>query len=204
MKGAFQNTKSKKRYGLWRNLSMEDILIARAQRGDATAFQRLVEIYHEVAWRTARVMVPDYAMAEDAMQEAWFDAWKYLSTFQVGRPFRPWLLTLVANRCRKIVLARSKAPMPIEMIEADGLIDEEALQALLRVEVNSQLTSVLVSLSAEQRQVLELRFFADLELAEIALVIGVSLGTVKSRLHRAIQALRAPSHANVLRLLYVS
>src|SRR5690242_10361179 len=146
---------------------MEDILIARAQRGDATAFQRLVETYHEVAWRTARVMVPDYAMAEDAMQEAWFDAWKHLSTSQVGRPFRPWLLTLVANRCRKIAVARSKAPIPIEMTEANELIDEDTLQSLLRVEVNSQLNSVLASLSVEQRQVLELRFFADLELAEI-------------------------------------
>src|SRR6188472_29001 len=72
----------------------------RAQSGDKDAFRSLVETYSSLAERTARVLLSNRSDAEDAAQEAWLDAWKAMPRFQVERPFRPWLLTIVANRCR--------------------------------------------------------------------------------------------------------
>src|SRR5579859_1607414 len=82
--------------GFW----MEDMIIHHAQIGDQRAFQQLVETYNSVAWRTACVLLSNRAAAEDVMQEAWIDAWRGLPHFQHGRPFRPWLIALVVNRCR--------------------------------------------------------------------------------------------------------
>jgi RNA polymerase sigma-70 factor (ECF subfamily) len=79
---------------------MGDDLISRAQRGDTAAFQAIVEHYSEVAWRVVRVLLPGRHEAEDALQEAWLDVWRGLPGYSTSRPFRPWLLAVVANRCR--------------------------------------------------------------------------------------------------------
>src|SRR3989442_1190574 len=89
----------------------EDDLIRRAQLGDQGAFRQLVEFYSPLAERTARAFLADRAGAEDAVQEAWLDAWRALPRFALGRPFRPWLLTLVGNRCR--MSARRLRPLRV-------------------------------------------------------------------------------------------
>ncbi|HLI70585.1 MAG TPA: RNA polymerase sigma factor [Ktedonobacteraceae bacterium] len=170
---------------------MEEQTIHQAQMGDQLAFQRLIEAYHTIAWRTARVFLPDAATAEDVLQEAWLDVWRSLPRFQRGREFRPWLLTIVANRCR-VVLRRRK--LPTLALDGSGL--EQAMQAddvleqILHLENDIELQLALEMLSAEQQRVLELRFFAGLDLAEIAQITNAPLGTVKSRLHRALASLR--------------
>lgn len=171
---------------------MEDELIGRAQAGDHTAFRQLVDTYAGVAWRTARVLLPDRGAAEDAVQEAWVDVWRGLPRFQRGRPFRPWLLTLVANRCRKAT--RQHVPPHLSLDAGGGGEPSSADDPgdhLLRIEADAALSAVLATLPMEQQRVLALRFFGDLELAEIAAVTDVPLGTVKSRLHRALDTARA-------------
>src|SRR5579885_3573783 len=79
---------------------MEDELIRNAQRGDTVAFQALVERYSAVAWRVARVLLPERQEAVDALQEAWLDAWRGLPSYSPTRPFLPWPLSVVATRCR--------------------------------------------------------------------------------------------------------
>jgi RNA polymerase sigma-70 factor (ECF subfamily) len=170
---------------------LDDELIRRAQRGDEDAFQQLVERYSDPVWRTARVLSSDQAAAEDAAQEAWLDAWRGLPRFQTGRPFRPWLLQLVRNRCR--MAGRRHAPnrQSLDGPQFEALADpEDVVATTLRAERLSALAATLAQLPAEQRTSLALRFFADLELAEIATVTGAPVGTVKSRLHRALARLR--------------
>src|SRR5439155_4020204 len=125
--------------------------------------------------------------------EAWLDAWRGLPRFELSRPFRPWMLTLVGNCCR--MSARRRQPPSITLDESrvgelKGSESEEILTEILRAEGDSELRVALANLSIEQQRVLALRFFADLELAEIARVTGTPIGTVKSRLHRAIETLR--------------
>ncbi len=170
---------------------MEDIIIQRAQEGDQLAFQQLIEAYNALAWRTAQVLLPEQAVVEDVVQEAWLDVWRGLARFQRGRPFRPWLLTIVANRCRMTTRRHQPALASLDSADAQQLLsDDDVLGHVIRLEEDGELQLVLATVVAEQRQVLELRFFADLDLNEIALITDVPLGTVKSRLHRALNSLR--------------
>jgi RNA polymerase sigma-70 factor, ECF subfamily len=171
---------------------MEEDLINRAGMGDHQAFQQLIEPYHLVVWRTACVLLADRTLAEDAMQEAWVDVWHGLSTFRPGNPFRPWLLKIVTNRCHKMVRGQQRSTLPLESVDPDTYSTvDDSLKHLLQQEAQSELQTVLATLPAEQQQVLELRFYVDLDLAEIALVTQSSLGTVKSRLYRGLDCLRS-------------
>ena len=170
---------------------MEDDLIRCAQAGDHAAFRQLVDAYTPVVWRAALVLLPDRSSAEDAVQESWLDVWRGLPRFQRDRPFRPWLLTIVARRCW-MTTRRRALPMVSFDLEETGQLpsDDRVSDRLLRLEADQALQALLATLPAEQQRILELRFFADLELAEIALMMGTPLGTVKSRLHRALGVLR--------------
>lgn len=170
---------------------MKDALIARARAGDEAALRQLIEQYQTLVWRTALVVLADRAATEDAVQEAWIDVWRGLRRFELGRPFRPWLLAIVANRCRMTARRRVLPTLSLDEDEVEGPIgDDNVLDLAMRYETYAELAEVLSHLPEDQQRLLQLRYFADLELAEIALVLGVPLGTVKSRLHRALAALR--------------
>jgi RNA polymerase sigma-70 factor (ECF subfamily) len=171
---------------------MEEELIKRIKQGDAAAFQELVVSYATLVGRVARALIPDRAPAEDAVQEAWVDVWRGLSTFEARRPFRPWLLTLVANRCRKSLRRREPESTHLAAADADILtrVSDDLTEEIIRRETHAELRRVLNTLAHDQREVLALRYFAELDLAEISLVIGIPVGTVKSRIHRALTALR--------------
>lgn len=163
-----------------------------ARRGDAAAFAVLVRAYQDAAFRTAFLILRDAASAEDVAQEAFVRAYSHLARFREEEAFKPWLLRIVTNlalneqrsRARRIglleragqLLSREPAPEPQEAIEAD---DEaaEVLQALNR-------------LRGDDRVILYLRYFLELDEREMAKVINRPPGTVKSRLHRASQRLR--------------
>jgi RNA polymerase sigma-70 factor (ECF subfamily) len=170
---------------------MEEGLIEQAQSGDQEAFRQLVSMYSSLLHRTARVLLNDPLSAEDAVQEAWLDVWKGLSSFQLGRPFRPWLLTVVANRCRKHLRVTRLPSVPLDNCLGQTLVapQDQKNMALQSVE-SPELEAALTELSVEQQNILALRFFAELELEEIAQLKRLPLGTVKSRLYRAIESLR--------------
>jgi RNA polymerase sigma factor (sigma-70 family) len=168
-------------------------LIERARRGDVMAYEELVRRYHEVAVRTAHVVAPD-GDAEDACQEAFVKAWRALGRFRADAPFRPWLLRIVANEARNrrrsagrrtglaLRLAgdrpsRDAAPSP-----ESAVLDQESREDLLRA-VNA--------LRDEDREVIGARYFLELNEAETAETLGIPRGTVKSRLSRALDRLRA-------------
>lgn len=170
---------------------METDLIRRAQKGDQDAFREIVEQYASVTERTARVLMQQYSRpeAEDAVQEAWLDAWRGLSRFDLERPFRPWILTLLANRCRMVARKKSLPTLPYD---AHSDVEDSLATELYTVGKprDEELEGALTQLEESQRQVIALRFYADLSLEEIAEVTGAPLGTVKSRLHRALARLR--------------
>ena len=175
---------------------MEELIIQRAQQGDQLAFQQLIMLYHTLAWRTAQVLLSQETSVEDVMQEVWLDVWRGLPRFHSARPFRPWLLTIVANRCHMSIRRHQITYQPLETADIEpSTYEDEVVAHILRLEEDAELKSALNKLSAEHRHVLELRFFAELDLQEIALITHTSVGTVKSRLHRARQSLRAQLHS---------
>lgn len=170
---------------------MEHDLIVRAARGDTAAFAGLVELHGAMTARVARVLLRDATAAEDAAQEAWVDAWRALPRFRAEEPLRPWLLTLVANRCRKAARRHALTTIPLDATMVDSMrADGDVAEGALRRERAGELHVALAALPADQQRVLELHYFAELEVAEIGVVLNCPIGTVKSRLHRGLAALR--------------
>src|SRR5690348_12731165 len=134
---------------------MEEEAIRQAQRGDHFAFRKLVEAHTDVAWRVARTLLEDSLAAEDALQEAWLDAWRGLTYFDNTRPFRPWLLTIVANRCR---MTRRRRTLPTtgisEALHSDGLF-EDLTDAIIHSETDASIAASLAMLPFDRRRLIE-------------------------------------------------
>jgi RNA polymerase sigma-70 factor (ECF subfamily) len=182
--------------------SAEDVAAVRGARsGDREAFGVLVERYQEVAFRAAYLVVRDAGLAEDVAQEAFLRAYGNLGRFDVGQPFRPWLLRIVTNLALNEVRARGRRRSLWERVarglgrlEGDGSGGRWEPGPERSAEAGEQrelLSAALGELSEGDRLVLYLRYYLELPEVEIATVIGKRPGTVKSRLHRASGRLRA-------------
>ncbi|MDQ2684156.1 MAG: sigma-70 family RNA polymerase sigma factor [Chloroflexota bacterium] len=169
-------------------------VVDRARNGDDDAYATLVTHYADLAFRTAWVITGDAAEADDAAQAAFVKAYFALPRFRSGSPFRPWLLTIVANEARNRRTAAGRRPMAdlasIEHLAISGSAVDPEEQAV-RAEREARLISVLNGLREEDRTVIALRYFLDLTEAEMAAALDCRPGTVKSRLSRALARLRA-------------
>jgi len=177
---------------------MENI-IRRAQHHDDEAFRTLVETYHELVGKTTRACLNDRSLAEDAEQEVWLDVWRGLWRFQPGAAFRPWLLAIVANRCRMLMRRGVLPTTPLDEDEALLLSgpDDVASRATQR-ETGTEIFAAIKTLSKDHQRILALHYYAELDISEMAVVLGIPAGTAKSRLHRALtlirSAMRVPTH----------
>ena len=167
----------------------DDQAVLRCQDGEREAFRHLVDEYKDVLYGTALLMIRNPALAEEQVQEAFLSAWRGIQGFQRGRPFKPWLVRILVNRI--VSLRRTRAIPTVPLQDHDSPEDlphpAEAMQAQLDRRVIRQ---ALTGLAPDHRQVIVLRYFADLTVPELAETIGVPEGTVKSRLHRALGRLR--------------
>ena len=150
-------------------------------------------MYQGIAFRTAYVIVGSARDAEEAAHDGFTKAFSALDRFRRGKPFRPWLLAIVANEARnrrrsagrRHELALRAAE---EIRRGDAAPSPEA--ALLERERHSLLLEAVNRLSEEHRLVVACRYFLDLSEVETASVLGIRKGTVKSRLSRALERLR--------------
>jgi RNA polymerase sigma-70 factor, ECF subfamily len=160
----------------------------RARRGDARAYESLVEEHQAIAFRTAYLITGSAADAEEAAQEAFVRAWLALRRFRRGAEFRPWLLTIVANEARNRVRSRRRR---------EGLAERAAHELSwqppaheLPAPGDARLREAVAALPERDRGVIACRFVLDLGEEETAAVLGVARGTVKSRTARALERLR--------------
>ena len=167
----------------------EDQAVQRCQHGERDAFRYLVERYQDVVFGTAYNMTGNRALAEELAQEAFLSAWKGIRSFRRGRPFKPWLIRILVNAVMAHRRRRSVETTPIE--ESEWADDAEHPADLTESRLEQQtLQQAIRGLGPEHRQVVVLRYFADMTVPEVARASGVREGTVKSRLYRAHQALR--------------
>ncbi|MDO8749783.1 MAG: RNA polymerase sigma factor [Dehalococcoidia bacterium] len=164
------------------------------QDGDSEAFRHLVERYQDVLYGTAYLMTGNPSVAEEYVQDAFLSAWRGIDTFGVGRPVKPWLVRILVNTVISGRRRRSIQTVPVD--DPDTLPDNvseasDAFQMAERIEDRLRLRQALASLPNEHRQVVMLRYFTGLSLSEVANVLGCPEGTVKSRLHRALERLKA-------------
>ena len=163
-------------------------LIRRCLEGDAAAFEPLVERYHRPLFRVAARMLGDREEARDVTQTAFLKAYVGLASCDGDRRFFSWIYRIVVNECLNTLRSRrSVQPVPLD----DGQLTRAAAprDTLEAVERHARIRGALLQLTAEQRDVIVMRHFAELSYEEIAAQAGIPEKTVKSRLFSARQRL---------------
>ena len=157
--------------------------IKRCQQGDREAFRHLVERYQRRAVAHAVVILFDRDDAEDAVQEAFIDAFQAIGRFDTSRTFYQWFYVLLRNRCYKLTAKRR----PTENLDDIHLL---ASQPGTVDETRLALEKALRSLTYEEREIVSLKYFSGLSYDELAVHLQIPRGTVMSRLFNARQRLQ--------------
>ena len=168
-------------------------LIEAAQRGDQAAFVDLVRLrggrFMAIAYRILR----DVDRAEDALQDALVIAWRDLPSLRDPDRFDAWVHRLLTNVCIEQAGRERKRIANLYVLPVDGPAGPDEL---LNVGDRDQLDRGFRRLTPDQRAILVLRHYVGYEPAEIADVLGIPAGTVRSRLHHAHRAMRAALEAD--------
>ena len=171
------------------------ILLERARGGDLDAFNDLVVVYQDMLFALVVRMVPDRDQASDAVQEAFFSAYRNLEAFR-GGSVRSWLSRIAINAAMDTQRLKKRRPAdPYPELEDDtwqppANADADPVATALTTERHRVLTRALAAITTDQRTAIVLFDVEGYDYAEIAEMTGVSLGTVKSRIHRGRLALR--------------
>lgn len=172
---------------------MDSALVVRAQGGDREAFSAIAAASYSRLHRVAQNILSDLDLADDATQQAVVSMWRSLPRLREPDRFEAWSYRILVNACYSEA-RRSHRWLP----GLDANLDEDASSAaeLSGVVYRDQLERGFRRLPIEQRAVVVLHHYLDLPLDAVAEVLGVPLGTVHSRLHRAMGALRAALEAD--------
>ena len=168
---------------------MRTRLVERAREGDDVAFTELVDLDGDLCYAIAYRILRDAERAQDAVQQAFLLAWRDLPRLRDPERFGPWLHRLLVNACyeelrrhRRWSITDQGRCRSTDRADADPMVSVDDRDALDRA---------FERLTPQHRAVFVLHHHAGLPLAEIADIVGVPVGTVKSRLHYATRTLRA-------------
>jgi RNA polymerase sigma-70 factor (ECF subfamily) len=176
----------------------DEQLLARLARGDRAALEELFRRYRGVAYRVAHRLLGNEADALDAVQEGFAKALTHLPGFQGRSTFKTWLLRVVSNAA--LDLGRQRGRRDALSLDAFASADHERLDlhalddpaaGLERADLRRLLDRALATLPEAQRRTFVLHAEAELSYREVADTLGISIGTVMSRLYYARQKLRA-------------
>ncbi len=169
------------------NTMSDELLVVRCQLGEPLAFDELVERWHPRLWGYVRHLAPDRGVAEEVIQEVWLRILRGMPGLRDGSRLVPWMHRIARNITMDRLRDGYAAPQTVDL-------DPD------QVEVQSPLTAVdvdrgalqrgLLSLPLIEREVLTLFYLQELRLSEVAEILSIPTGTVKSRLFRARGLLR--------------
>lgn len=163
--------------------------VRRCQDGDSDAFRLIVDRYGDVLYGTAFLMTGDRALAEDMVQEAFVLAWRGIRGFRGGTNLKAWLMKILVNRVISELRQRRRHEPLGDEHDLPGE-EADAVDVLVTAEEQARIRGALSTLALQSRQIVVLRFYAQMTVPEIANALGCREGTVKSRLHRALRKLR--------------
>jgi RNA polymerase sigma-70 factor (ECF subfamily) len=174
-------------------------LVARAQRGDKRAFGLLVEKYQRKLARLLSRFIRDPAEVEDVTQEAFIKAYRALPAFRGDSAFYTWLYRIGINTAKNYLMAmgrRAPTSTEVEADEAEGFEEGEQLRdintpesVLLSNEIAETVNSTIEKLPEELRTAIQLREIEGMSYEDIARVMDCPIGTVRSRIFRAREAI---------------
>jgi RNA polymerase sigma-70 factor (ECF subfamily) len=170
-------------------MDQERAWIEQALQGDRKAFGNLVRAYERPVYNLTYRMLGDPAEAEDAAQETFVRAYTKLATYQPGRKFVNWLLSIASHHCIDRLRRRGRAPQlsldgpsPPEWITSNA---PQPDQVVSKKEEREQVRQLLATLPPDYRAAVVLRYWYDLSYREIAATMDTTESAIKSRLHRA-------------------
>jgi len=167
--------------------------------GEEEAFQELVNRYKDSVYAFLRRFLNDRDLADDVFQETFMQLYASRDTFDLSRPLRPWLFTIAANKARDALRRRQR----VNSTNLGSLFDSEEHSVddvlntldhdghmpyddLIRDETAAAVKRVIARMPARLREILILAYFHKFPYAEIGRILGIPVGTVKSRLHTAV------------------
>ena len=178
---------------------VDQLLVERAQRGDKRAFELLVEKYQRKLARLLSRLVRDPGEVEDVTQEAFVKAYRALPSFRGDSAFYTWLYRIGINTAKNYLVAmRRRAPTStgVDAEEAEGFESSEQLRdintpesLLLSKEIAATVNAAIESLPEELRSAIQLRELEGMSYEEIAKLMDCPIGTVRSRIFRAREAI---------------
>ncbi len=173
-------------------MSQDAEWVERILEGDQDAFEHLYDKYRRSLYRTALAITSDHGAAEEILQDGFLRAYSHLHRVDSSRPLGPWLQRIVVNLSYNWTNQRRRWHLPLDEV-MDRLVagSRGSPQGTYeRGETREVLRRAIESLSLEKRTVLVLFYLQGFSHAEIAYIVGCPIGTVKSRLHYAREALR--------------
>jgi RNA polymerase sigma-70 factor (ECF subfamily) len=178
----------------------DDELVSEAQQGDMEAFEELVARHRDKMYARAFSIVHNEEEATDLSQEAWIKAWQRLGQFEKESSFTTWLTRITINLCLDHLRRKQRSrldPLPDTKDEPEAWerllppVWTNPTEGLERDELRERIDAAMGKLSDAHRTVLVLHEFEGMEYKEIAETVGISIGTVMSRLFYARRRLAA-------------
>jgi len=177
--------------------SSDEQLVAAFQAGDQTAFTELVGRYEKRLFNYLQKFLGKRAWAEDVFQDTFLQVYTSVGRFDVTRRFRPWLYTIATNKARDLLRSHARRPA-VQLTAGDDQTGTNQLwDALLMHETTAEhlfdqkqerllVRAVVAQLPDHLRQIILLAYFEQLSYKEMAQILQIPIGTVKSRLHAAV------------------
>jgi RNA polymerase sigma-70 factor (ECF subfamily) len=184
----------------WKGIIMNDTeLMKRYAAGDEGAFQELVSQYKDSVYAFLRRFLNQSDLVDDVFQETFMQLYVSRDTFDQSRPLRPWLFTIAANKAKDALrrMQRIDSANLGSMFDSEDYSIDDVLNALdcdthmpyddlIRDETAESVKRIISHMPAKLREILILAYFHKFSYAEIAGILGIPVGTVKSRLHTAV------------------
>ena len=177
----------------------DEQLLEKYRGGDRGSFRTLVERYQRELFHFLVRFLGNRAAAEDVFQETFLQVHQSAGDFDVERRFRPWLFTIAANKARDLMRSQQRHPATplqaaiapageegaqfLDFLSAGGELPGESME---RQELAKRVRSTVMELPLNLREILLLSYFNQFPYAQISDILGIPLGTVKSRLHTAV------------------
>jgi RNA polymerase sigma-70 factor (ECF subfamily) len=187
--------------------SEQQLLVARALRGEQEAFNDIVDQYSSLMLRTATMIVGDRDIAEDVVQDALIQIWHHLPDLRDAGALRSWLMRIVVNQCIsfKRRVARSTAFIRQSMADQEtDLLAQIADDHKGRMERDWDLAQAIKNLPIKQRTVIILHYYNGMTLPEMTRTLKTSENTLKKRIQAALANLRRTLRASDIDDMYAS
>ena len=168
--------------------------VQKLQRGQTDAFEELIRRHEKTIFNLVFRMLGDYDEAAETAQEVFLSAYRAIGQFRGDSNFSTWLYRIALNHAttrRKSMNTRNQRHVPLESTEPMSDPQPGPAESMEKKEIRETVQRALNSLSDDDASVILLRDLQDVPYEEVARVLDVPVGTVKSRLHRARQALKS-------------